>query len=245
MKKLLISGGNGNYAKEIIKQNTEYEVYAPTRSEMDITDLDAVKEVVKTFQPDIFLHPAALTRPMVIHTENPELSINSNIIGTSNIVLACIESGIKLVYISTDYVYPGTVGDYKEEDPLYPVNFYAWSKLGGECAVRLYENSLILRVCMTERPFVHKKALVDSYKSLMYIEEAAHVSLKLFNEFGVINVGGDPTNSYDFVRKNEGLSPDKIYREDIPEPMASNSTMNLDRLRNRLKLSIGLRRHEK
>jgi len=244
MKKLLISGGNGNYAKEIIKQNTEYEVYAPTRSEMDITDLGAVKEVVQTFQPDIFLHPAALTRPMVLHVETPELSIESNIIGTSNVVLACMESDAKLVYISTDYVYPGTGGNYKEEDPLLPVNLYAWSKLGGECAVRLYENSLILRACMTERPFVHKKALVDSYKSLLYIEDAAQISLKLFNEFGIINLGGDPTNLYEFVRENEGLSLDKIYRENISEPMASNSTMNLDRLNNALKLNIGFTKHE-
>lgn len=230
MKKLLISGGNGNFAKEIVKQNTEYEVYSPTRSEMDITNLDAVKEVVRTFQPDIFLHPAALTRPMVLHTETPELSVESNIIGTSNVVLACMESDVKLVYISTDYVYPGTDGNYKEEDPLLPVNLYAWSKLGGECAVRLYKNSLILRVSMTQKPFVHTKALVDSKKSLLYIEEAAELSLRLFHEFGIINLGGDSTNSYDFVRKNEGLELGKIYRNDLDEPMAKDSTMNLDKL---------------
>ena len=230
MKKLLISGGNGNFAKEIVKQNTEYEVYAPTRNEMDITDLDAVKETVRNFQPDIFVHPAALTRPMVLHTENPDLSISTNIIGTSNVVLACMESNVKLVYISTDYVYPGTDGNYKEEDPLLPVNVYAWSKLGGECAVRLYENSLILRASMTQKPFVHTKALVDSKKSLLYIEEAVELSLRLFHEFGIINLGGDPTNSYDFVRKNEGLELGKIYRKDLDEPMAKDSTMNLDKL---------------
>lgn len=234
MKKLLISGGNGNFAKEIVKQNTEYEVYAPTRNEMDITDLDAVKETVRNFQPDIFVHPAALTRPMVLHTENPDLSISTNIIGTSNVVLACMESNVKLVYISTDYVYPGTDGNYKEEDPLLPVNLYAWSKLGGECAVKLYENSLILRACMTQKPFVHTKALVDSNKSLLYIEDAVRVSLELFEQFGTINLGGEPTNSYDFVRENEGLSLDKIYREQIDEPMAADSTMNLDRLRKAL-----------
>ena len=234
MKKLLISGGNGNFAKEIVKQNTEYEVYAPTRNEMDITDLDAVKETVRNFQPDIFVHPAALTRPMVLHTENPDLSISTNIIGTSNVVLACMESNVKLVYISTDYVYPGTDGNYKEEDPLLPVNLYAWSKLGGECAVKLYENSLILRTCMTQKPFVHTKALVDSNKSLLYIEDAAKMSLELFEQFGTINLGGDSTNSYDFVRENEGLSLDKIYREQIDEPMAADSTMNLDRLRKTL-----------
>ena len=49
----------------------------------------------------------------------------------------------RLIYMSTDYVYPGTTGNYKEEDPLLPINDYAWTKLGGECAVQLYNNSLI------------------------------------------------------------------------------------------------------
>jgi dTDP-4-dehydrorhamnose reductase len=73
---------------------------------------------------------------MVKHIESPDASIKNNIIGTSNVVLACIEYNIKLIYISTDYVYPCTEGNYSEEDPLLPVNEYAWSKLGGECAVK-------------------------------------------------------------------------------------------------------------
>ena len=229
-KKLLISGGNGRFASEIIKQNTEYDIYAPSKTEMDISDVYSIKRAVGKFNPDIFLHPAALTRPMIRHVNNPELSISLNIIGTSNVCLACIEGDKKLVYISTDYVYPGTSGGYKETDALFPVNKYAWSKLGGECAVRLCRNSLIIRACMTERPFVHPKALVDSKKSLMYIDEAACVCLKLFEQTGIINVGGPPTNSYDFI-KQERPDIEKIYRKDISDVrMAEDSTMNLTRL---------------
>ena len=230
MKKILISGGDGNFSTELIKQNTQYEIYAPSRGEMDIRSIAAIKKAINRFNPDIFLHAAALTRPMSLHTENPQLSITSNIIGTSNVVLGCMSSGVKLVYISTDYVYPGTHGDYREGDPVFPVNDYAWSKLGGECAVRLYDNSLIVRVCMTQKPFVHSKALVDSYKSLMYIEDAASATFKLLDESGTINLGGDRTNPHSFVQDNEGLSLDKIYREDISEPMALDSTMNLDKM---------------
>ena len=229
-KKLLISGGNGNFATEIIKQNTEYNIYAPDKHEMDITDLSSVNKVILDFNPDIFLHPAAFTRPMIKHLERPDLSINTNIVGTSNVCLACMRKKIKLVYISTDYVYPGTDGDYKEEDALLPFNFYGWSKLGGECAVRLYENSLILRTCMTKRPFVHPKALIDSKKNLMYIDEAAGMCLKLLDEKGIINMGGPPTNSYDFI-KNERPDIEKIYRKDIVDIMAKDSTMNLTKLK--------------
>jgi dTDP-4-dehydrorhamnose reductase len=229
-KKLLISGGSGRFASEIIKQNTAYEILAPDKQEMDITNLDSVNKVVDEFNPDIFLHPAALTRPMVKHLEHPEISIEVNIIGTSNICLSCMERNIKLVYISTDYVYPGTEGNYKETDALLPVNLYAWSKLGGECAVQLYENSLILRTCMTERPFVHEKALVDSQKSLMYIDEAANICLQLLSQQGIINLGGESTNSYDFI-KDERPEVKKIYRKDILDVnMAIDSSMNLNKL---------------
>ena len=53
------------------------------------------------------------------------------------------------------------IGTKKEYDSLFPTYNYAWSKLGGESAVQMYNNSLILRICMTEKPFVHNKAFAD------------------------------------------------------------------------------------
>ena len=59
--------------------------------------------------------------------------------------------------------YPGQKGqkNYKETDPILPINKYAISKFGGECSVQMYNNSLILRICMTEKPFIHKEAFSD------------------------------------------------------------------------------------
>ena len=104
------------------------------------------------------IHCAALSRPMDVHEKHISKSIKSNIIGTRNLTIACSDLRIKLIYFSTNYVYPGIKGNYSEEDNLFPINNYAWSKLGGECAVKLYKNSLILRICMTEKPFIHKYA---------------------------------------------------------------------------------------
>ena len=201
MKTILMSGGRGKLATEILKHNNEYKIHAPIKSEMDITKIDDIRRYVNEVTPDIFLHPAALTRPMIIHDKTPDLSISTNIIGTSNVVLACMEKNIKVVYISTDYVYPGFVGDYKEEDYLLPVNKYAWSKLGGECAVKLYDNSLILRCCISDRPFAHPKAFIDVKKSMIYNTDVAKIILKLLNESGVINVGGKSQTVYDFVKE--------------------------------------------
>ena len=108
-----------------------------------------------------------------------EKSIDLNIIGTANITKICSELKIKLIYFSTNYVYPGIKGNYSETDSLLPVNNYAWSKLGGECSVQLYKDSLILRVCMTERPFLHKKAFINVKSSFMYHDEVAKILFKL------------------------------------------------------------------
>ena len=96
---------------------------------------------------------------MSIHEKNINKSIELNIIGTANVTKVCSELNIKLIYFSTNYVYPGVKGNYSENDNLFPVNNYAWSKLGGECSVKLYKNSLIVRVCMTEKPFLHKEGI--------------------------------------------------------------------------------------
>jgi dTDP-4-dehydrorhamnose reductase len=138
---------------------------------------------------------------MVQHEKNIIQSINLNIIGTSNIVIVCKKLKIKLIYFSTSYIYPGDKGNYKEDDPILPVNNYAWSKLGGESAVQMYNNSLIIRACMTEKPFVHNKALTDVYLNFIFQEEIAKILPKLIKIKGILNVGGPIQTVYKFACK--------------------------------------------
>ena len=70
--------------------------------------------------------------------------------------------------------------NYKES-PILPVNNYAWSKLGGE-AVQMYKNSLIVRACMTEKPFIHKKAFSDVFLNFIFQEEIAKVLPKIIEK---------------------------------------------------------------
>ena len=76
-------------------------------------------------------------------------------------------------------MYPGTKGNYKETDPVLPWNNYGWSKLGGETAVQMYKNSLILRVCMTEKPFIHKYAYANVKSNFIYHESLPKIILKI------------------------------------------------------------------
>ena len=236
--KVMISGGKGNLAQNIIEQSSSHDIVAPSRQEMNVSNLWEIEDEIKYHNPDVFIHAAAYTRPMRKHQDNPDKSIQANIIGTSNVVLACMKHNIKLVYISTDYVYPGTDGDYHEDDALSPfmgksdgVTKYGWSKLGGECAVRMYDNSLILRTCICNHPFPHGQALTDVKKSLMYNFEAARIILKLLNEKGVINLGGDSQSVYDFAsKKNPRIR--KITRQDVKDVyIAPDTSMNTSRLK--------------
>ena len=168
---------------------------------------------------------------MTQHEKNIIKSINLNIIGTCNIVIACKKLNIKLIYFSTSYVYPGNKGNYKETDPVLPVNKYAWSKLGGEAAVQMYENSLIIRACMTEKPFIHDKALADVYLNFIFQEKIAKTLPKLLKKKGVLNVGGPIQTVYEFAHKYNH-SVKKIYSKNIKDVIyKKNMSMNVSKFK--------------
>ena len=93
-------------------------------------------------------------------------------------------------------------GNYAEKDPLLPINNYAWSKLGGECAVQMYKNSLILRLCVTEKPFTHKSAFYDAISSFMFHDDLVVNFKKLIKQKGIINIGGKRRSIYNFAKKH-------------------------------------------
>ena len=200
-KKIVFTGGTGRFAKVFRKIPIKEKVFFPKKKELNIENLNSIKKYLKKVKPEYLIHTAALSRPMDIHEKNITKSINTNIIGTANIVKACQKENIKLIYFSTNYVYPGKKGNYKETDPILPINKYAISKFGGECSVQMYENSLILRISMTEKPFIHKKAFSDVEMNFMFHESLAKNLLKLIDKKGIINVGGKKQLVINFAKK--------------------------------------------
>ena len=193
--------------------------------------------LLKKNKPKAVLHLAGLSRPMSMHDTNISKSINLNIIGTANLVRICSDLKIKFIYFSTSYVYPGTKGNYKEIDALLPWNNYAWSKLGGECAVQMYKNSLILRICMTEKPFVHKQAFANMYTNFIYHEEFIKIFKKLINKKGIINVGGPTKSVYNFVKKDNPKIKKIFLKNKRKSLIPINSSMNLGKLKSILRKS--------
>ena len=173
---------------------------------------------------------------MKIHDKEIKKSIDLNIIGTANVTKVCSDLNIKLIYFSTNYVYPGIKGNYSEENPIMPTNNYAWSKLGGECSAQLYKNSLILRVSMTEKPFVHKKAFTNVKTSFMYHEDVAKILFKILNQKGIFNIGGKAQYIFNFAFK-ENKNIKKMYlKKSNKTGIPFDSSLNITKLKKILKV---------
>ena len=230
MKKIVVTGGTGRFGNLLKRHNTKHKIFFPNKKQLNILSTKSIKSYLARKKPDILIHLAGLSRPMKIHVIDIKKSINLNIIGTANVTNACSEKKIKLIYFSTNYVYPGLKGNYRESDPLLPVNNYAWSKLGGEASVQLYKNSLIIRACMTEKPFVHEKAFGNVKTSFMYHEDAVKILFKLINKKGIINLGGKPKVVFDFVKKDK-KNIKKIFLKKINNTgMPFDSSLNIRKL---------------
>ena len=232
-KKILVTGGNGRFAKILKENNNKLNLVFASKKECNILDIKSIQKIFKKIKPDIILHCAGLSRPMQTHEKNISKSIDLNIIGTANITKVCEKNNIKLVYFSTGYVYEGTKGNYSETDPVKPFNNYGLSKLGGECAVSMYKNSLILRITMTEKPFLYKKAFSNLKTNYMFHEDLVKMLPKLINRKGIINVGGKTQSVYSFAKfQDKSVKKIKAKKNYL---MPLNQTMNLTKLKKLLK----------
>ena len=231
LKKIIVTGGNSRFAQELKNFKSRYKFIYRNKKQLNILSLGSIYKNFREFKPDAVLHLAGLSRPMSVHESDIDQSIDLNIIGTSNLVKTCNKKNIKIIFLSTSYVYPGKKGNYLETHSVLPGNSYAWSKLGGEAAVHLYKNSLILRVCMTEKPFVHKVAFVNVKNNFIYQEEVANILFKLLNQKGIINIGGKIQSVYDFAIKDNKSVKKAFLKKNMNIGVPFDSSMNTLKLK--------------
>lgn len=229
-KKILFTGGSGLLGGEIRKLRPD--LHYPPENDFNITDYDQMDRYLKNGDWSMIVHAAAFTSPPKID-QDPLLAIEVNIIGTANVVKLCMKYGLKLIYICTDYVFKGDRGNYREDDPVYPVNKYAWSKLGGECAVRMYDNSLVIRTTFGPNVFPYEKAFVDQWTSRESVSVTARMIASLFDRdvTGTIHVGGKRKSVFEYAK---GLDPGKDIKElsihDVNFKVPVDTSMNCERL---------------
>ena len=153
--KLLITGASGLLGTKLceiaLRKNHEvYSAYSQHRPlygtpvKLDILDLKAEQQILDKIKPQGVVHAAALTDVDKCEMEK-ELAWKTNVEATTNLVRLCKEHDAYLVYVSTDYVFDGEKGTYKEMDDPAPINHYGLTKLKGEEAVQTLDKYCIAR----------------------------------------------------------------------------------------------------
>lgn len=144
----LVTGTSGQLGSDVLAElkRRGIECFAATRQELPLGEGRAA-EVLSRLKPEVVVHCAAYTAVDKAEDE-PELCRRVNAAGTAELAAACRAAGAKLVYISTDYVFPGDGTDfYRPEDEKGPQNVYGASKLAGEQAVQAaLERYFIVRI---------------------------------------------------------------------------------------------------
>jgi dTDP-4-dehydrorhamnose reductase len=144
--KILVTGASGLLGSKVAELafSEGYEVYSAYNQhtinygspvKMDLTDLDSCRRVFENARPEAVVHSAALTYVDLCEVEK-EKAWRINVYGTELIARLCKEFNCFMVFISTDYVFNGEKGLYSEEDQPDPINYYGYTKLKAEEAVR-------------------------------------------------------------------------------------------------------------
>lgn len=146
---VLVTGSKGQLGSDVVERCIEIgaDVVCHDRNKADITNESEIKEYIRNCGADVVIHCAAYTEVDKAEDER-ELCYNVNVKGTRYIAEVCNELGIKMIYLSTDYVFDGK-GDspWRVEDKPNPVNYYGWSKYMGELEVlNKLENFFIVRI---------------------------------------------------------------------------------------------------
>jgi dTDP-4-dehydrorhamnose reductase len=134
--RILIIGASGMLGTDLLRELRGDEVVPATSRDADIRDLEQVRTLVTRTEPDWIVLTAAYA-DVDGSERNPEQAFSINAKGTENVAKIAQEHGVRLFYISTDYLFDGTSGQpYEPDDPIAPLNVYGQSKAAGEKAIR-------------------------------------------------------------------------------------------------------------
>jgi len=233
--KILLTGSNGLLGQHLVKlllETTTHEIIATGRGadrlpfasnkhyqyfSLDITDGIAVNDFILLHQPNVIIHAAAMTQPDPCE-ENPVECWNVNVTATRFLTDAAEKVNARFIYISTDFVFDGLHGPYKETDEPGPVNYYGSSKLAAEKSVitsklqwaivrtvLVYGNILVgnrsniiswvKENLENDRPI---KVVSDQWRTPTYVEDLAKGIVLVLekNATGIYHISGE-----------EGMSP--------------------------------------
>lgn len=257
--KILITGGSGLLGQHINLQVarthnilTLYNSHIGNckdynSARIDLKDYNSLNIIFNQFNPDVVIHTAAFSHPMLQNNILPKNVYDLNVNATKNIAELCKKYNSKLIYTSTDLVYAGYRGSMLKEDAkLIPVSLYAETKLMGELRIQeTFDNYIILRTALLfgfgmnhsknhfHQMFLNlkqnKKAnlFIDQYRTPLSLLEAARIIIQLINldlKSEIINFGGlERVSRFELaerlceVAKLDKNLLQKITMDDVPD----------------------------
>lgn len=208
---VLLTGGSGRLGTEL--RALLPGLIAPGSAELDVTDEANVAAFARDLRPALIVHAAAYTNVGLAEKER-ERCWAVNVGGTRNMARAANAVGAALLHVSTDYVFGGERGHYREADvPGPPVNFYALSKIVAEEAARGANRHLIVRTSFRPREWPYETAFTDVFTSQDYVDVIApEIALIISRfadiEFDTLHVATERKSVYDLARRRKpGVRP--------------------------------------
>jgi dTDP-4-dehydrorhamnose reductase len=133
--RVLVTGAGGQLGREVVLRFDGHDLFAADHAMLDVGDRDAVLSAITGFAPDLVVHCGAWTAVDACEAD-PDRAFRVNALGTRHVVDGARRVGAHVVYVSTDYVFDGTLDrPYVEWDSPRPQSVYGASKLGGELEV--------------------------------------------------------------------------------------------------------------
>lgn len=203
--KVFVTGVKGQLGFDVMNELEKrgYQAIGVDIDEMDITDKESVKHVIKSAVPDVVIHCAAWTAVDAAEDEeNIDKVIAVNAEGTENIAKVCKELDCKMVYISTDYVFDGE-GErpWEPDDARKPLNVYGQSKYLGELAVQKF----------LEKYFIVRIAWVFGTNGKNFINTMLHLGQNHDRLTVVCDQIGTPTYTYDLAKLLVDMAESEQY----------------------------------
>ncbi|MFR3729974.1 dTDP-4-dehydrorhamnose reductase [Lacrimispora sp.] len=190
--KVFVTGVKGQLGFDIMNELKKrgHEAIGVDIEEMDITDEESVNRVIKAAAPDAVIHCAAYTAVDAAE-DNEELCRKVNAAGTGYIARVCRELDIKLMYISTDYVFNGQgTRPWEPDDKREPLNVYGQTKYEGELAIEE----------ILEKYFIVRIAWVFGVNGKNFIKTMLNLGKTRDKLTVVADQIGSPTYTYDLAR---------------------------------------------
>lgn len=244
--KTLLIGGSGNLGSKIKKSNYFQSLSAPSRNTLDLLNPKRIKNYLKKHKFDLIINCASLAR-MEQCEKNISLAIDNNILGTFNLVSEILnyekkyKKKIKLIYISSDAVYPSKKGNYSEHSGLGPYNVYGWTKLSSEFLIKFVPRHIIIRTRFYEKKKIsYQYSASDIFTSQIEVNVIPKYIKYLVNENfnGVINIGDKRISDYNLYKKIK-TNLKSFKRKDLQKRLnfniAKDASLNLKKFKKILK----------